>query len=442
MQVSIETMAGLERRMTISVPSETFENKYKTKLEETARRARIDGFRPGKIPLKEIRRRFGTAIRQEIAGELMQHAFGDAIRQENLAPAGSPTLDVVSMEPGSDLEFTATFEVFPNIELCDFAAVAVRRPSVSVAPADVDKVIEHLRGQRKTWQPVTRAAQAGDQVRVDFVGRQDGEPFAGGSGENVTFVIGEGRMIEDFDQGVRGAQAGETRTFDARFPDDYNAEHLRGKTVQFEVSVSEVAEPVLPALDADFFAQFGVTEGGLEAFKAEVTKSMEAELKTATDRELKRQVMAELGRLHEVQIPKVLVNREIQSLRQQLMQQMNSYGQGQDLPNFPDDMFQDEAQRRVKVGLVLNEIIDSREIRPAAELVRAKIEAEARNYAQPQQVVDWYYSNHQQLQQIEMAVLEDQVIEQILAQAQVTEFASDYEAVISGRAFQDTLAGD
>ncbi len=434
MQVSIETTSGLERRMTIVVPSETFEDKVKTKLEDTARQARLDGFRPGKVPIREIRRRFGSAIRQEIAGELMQHAFFDAVQQEDVTPAGTPSLEIVNMDPGVDLEFTATFEVFPTVELAPFSKVSVKRLQADVTEADVDRVVEHLRSQRKTFNPVERGAAEGDQVKIDFTGRLDGDVFDGGSGEDVTFVIGEGRMIEDFDKGVRGASAGETVTFDATFPDDYNAEHLRGKTVQFEVSVKEVAEAELPALDEEFFANFGVTEGGLEAFRAEVRKSMEGELETAINRQLKEQVMAELARLHEIQLPEALVKREIDALRQQMLQQMQMYGQQDGMPDFPDDLFRDEAVRRVKVGLVINEIVDTQELKPSAERVRERIEAEAKNYAQPQQVIDWYYSNHQQLQQIEMAVLEEQVMEAVVEQADVTEVPSDYEAVISGRA--------
>ncbi len=327
MQVSIETTSGLERRMTIVVPSETFEQQISERLKATAQRARLAGFRPGKVPVKEIRRRFGKSVRQEVAGELMQSTFFEAIQRESMAPAGSPSLDVLRMEPGEDFEFAATFEVYPPVDLAPLTRIDVKRPRAQIVDADVDKMIESLREQRKHWHAVDRAAADGDRATVDFKGSIDDVLFDGGTGENVAFVLGAKQMIDDFDQGVRGAKAGDQVTFDAAFPSDYRVETLAGKTARFEVTVKEVARAHVPELDETFFKAFGISEGGFDEFRAEVTKNMQRELDASVRNQLKRQVMDELKRLHEVQLPQAMVNREIGALKQQMAQQMQSYTQ-------------------------------------------------------------------------------------------------------------------
>lgn len=433
MQVSIETTSGLERRMTIVVPSDAFEQQITERLKQAATRARLDGFRPGKVPLKEIRRRFGRSVRQEVAGELMQHSFVEAVQQEEVAPAASPSLEVLNMDPGDDFEFTATFEVFPQITLATFDAIEVRRPVATIDEADIDRMVDTLREQRKSWESVSRAAREGDQVTVDFVGTIDGETFEGGRGEDVRFVVGQGQMIEDFDQGVVGAEPGQAVAFDATFPEDYRAEALKGKTVHFEVTVKEVAEPRLPGLDAEFFEAFGVTEGGLEAFRAEIESNMQRELAGAVRGQIKRQVLDGLERIHEVQLPAAMVQREIEGLRRQMTQQMAQYAQGGQMPTFPDDMFTEEAERRVKIGLIVNEVIESTGLEPDPDRVRARIEELAEPYGQPEQVINWYYGNEQQLNQVQMAVLEDQVVDQVLESAKLEELPSSYDDIVAGR---------
>jgi trigger factor len=436
MQVSIETTSGLERRMTIVVPSEAFEEKIQQKLQETARRVRLDGFRPGKVPLREVRRRFGQAVRQEVAGELMQNSFLEAVREENVMPAGAPDLEVLSMEPGVDLEFTATFEVFPSFELARLSGVKLMRSTGSIEAEDVDRTIERLRDRHKTWEPVERPSAHGDQMTVDFVGRIEGEVFEGGTGEDVTIELGEGRMLEDFERGLSGSEPGSARTFDVRFPDDYGAEPLRGKTAQFEVTVKQVAEPRSPELNDEFFASFGIQEGGLDAFRAEIAESMTRELEAAIRSQLKQQVMKELDRLHEVQLPAALVQREIQNLRQQMLEQMQIRG-GNRLPDLPDNLFEDEARRRVKLGLIINQIVDNEGLEADPARVRARIEQLAESYPQPQQVIEFYYGNERQLQQIEMSVLEDQVIDRVVEKAHITEVPSSFEDIISGKVGPD-----
>lgn len=433
MHISIETTSGLERRLTISVPSETFEAEISSRLGNAASRMRLPGYRPGKVPLKEVRRRFGQAVRVEVAGELMQSTFVDAVRQEDLNPAGQPSLEVVKMEPGNDFEFTATFEVFPNVELADLSRVQVKRPEAEITEADVDDMIERLREQRKEWVSVERAAEEGDRVTVDFEGRIDGEVFEGGKAEDASFVIGGGQMIEDFDRGVRGLAPGASGEFEATFPEDYRVDTLAGKTVTFSVQMKEVQEPKLPELNEEFFKGFGIEEGGEEAFRADVRRNMQREMDAAIRNVLKAQVMDQLNALHDVPLPGALVKSEVDALRQQMLQQFRMYG-GANQPTLPDELFREQAERRVTVGLVVNEIVKKAEIRADADRVRARIEETAEGYAEPQQVVNWYYSNQEQLQQVEMAVLEEQVVEHVLDAAQVEVVASSYQDIVSGKA--------
>lgn len=433
MQISIETTAGLERRLTISVPSETFEQKITERLGEAAGRVRIPGFRQGKVPMREVRRRFGQAVRAEVAGELMQSSFFSAVQQESLTPAGQPNLEVVRMEPGNDFEFTATFEVFPLVELVNLSRIELKRPVAEITDADVDEMIDRLRKQRQTWESVERGAADGDRVTVDFVGKLDGEPFEGGTGEGTQFVIGAGQMIEDFDRGVRGLTAGATGSFEATFPADYRAEQLAGKTVTFEVTVKQVEAPVLPEVDEEFIRTFGVESGELQAFRADVRSNMQRELEQAVRNQLKTQVMDQLNELHKIQLPRAMVEREMEGLRQQMLQQFRMYGAGGQ-PDLPLDLFREQAERRVNVGLVVNELISSAKLKAEPAQVRARIESMAEGYAEPQQVINWYYGNQAQLEQIEMAVLEDQVVEHVVAAARVEDLPASYQDVVSGRA--------
>lgn len=437
MKVSIETMGALKRRLTITLPSEGFEEQITERLNDAASRVRLPGFRPGKVPMKEVRRRFGDSVRAEVAGELMQSSFSEAVEQENFSPAGSPSLEVVKMDPGIDFEYTATFEVFPTISLNPLSDVKVQRPSADIGDADLETMIENLREQRRHFSVVERAAAEGDQVKVDFEGRDDGEVFDGGSAEDATFVIGAGQMIEDFDKGARGLSAGESNTFAATFPEDYQAEALKGKTVEFTITMKEVAEPRVPDLDAEFFKSFGVDDGDEDAFRAEVRSNMDRELKGAITSQVKGQVLKQLTDKHDVQLPDALVNQEVQALKEQMLQQMQMYGSQGKMPELDDVLFRDEAERRVKTGLIVNELIRSNELEASPDDVKARIEEMAAPYDDPQQVINYYYGNPQQLQQIEFAVLEDRVIEFVLESADIEEVVSNYADVVAGKALPE-----
>lgn len=436
MQISIETTSGLERRLTISVPSENFEAQISERLGQASQQVKLPGFRPGKVPMREVRRRFGPAVRAEVAGELMQSTFVEAIQQESLSPAGSPSLEVVKMDPGIDFEFTATFEVFPVVDLVDLGKVTVRKAATEITDADLAEMVDRLREQRKTWTDVERGAQEGDKVTLDFIGRIDDETFDGGSGEDVSFEVGAGQMIGDFDDGVRGLAKGDSGEFSATFPDDYGSEDLRGQTAVFSVTIKSVEEPSLPELNDEFFKEFGVEEGGLEAFHKEVRSNMQRELDAAITNQVKSQVMDELHRLHKVQLPAALVGQEIQNQKQQMLQQFQMYGQNGQAPeiDLPDDLFRDQAEKRVSVGLIVNELVSSADMKADDDRVKSRVEELAAGYADPAQVVSYYYSNPEQLQQIEMAVLEDQVVDHILEKAAVEVVSTSYQDALSGAA--------
>lgn len=438
MQISIETTSGLERRLKITVPSEEFESKISARLTEARGRVSLPGFRPGKVPMKEVRRRFGPGVRVEVAGELMQSTFYTAVEQESLFPAGQPNLEVVKMDPGIDFEFTATFEVMPKVGLADFSRVEVKQPETTIEDSDLDAMIERLREQRKTFEAVERPAEDGDRVTVDFEGRRNGEVFEGGKADDVAFELGKGQMIESFDNGVRGAAIGETRTFDATFPEDYRVKDLAGQTVQFTVTVKKIETARLPEIDEEFIASFGVKEGGKDALLAEVRASMQRELDAKLRGMMKKQVLAQLETLHEVQLPNAMVHREIHNLKDRLMGQMRMYGgQARNSLNLPDAPFEKEAQSRVKLGLIMNSIIESNSIQADAEKVTARLTELAAGYEDPASVIQYYRSNQEELRQIELAVIEDQAIELVLAKATVEPLPASYADVMSGKVLPD-----
>ena len=440
MNVSIETMTGLERRLTISVGSEEFETQITQRLKDARGRVSIPGFRAGKVPLKEVRRRYGGAVRAEVASELMQSSFVQAVQQEQMNPAGSPKLDVVKMDPGIDFEFTATFDVYPTIELADFSKINIKRPSAEIGEDDIETMIGKLQEQHTSFEVADRAAASGDQLKIDFTGTLDGERIESACGEDFTFKVGEGQMIEDFDQAILGMAAGEEKSFDATFPEDYRAEELQNKTVQFSATVHEVSEAVAPELNDEFFEKFGVTEGGEASFREEVKKNMGRELDSAIKNQTKQQVMDGLSKVHEFLIPQDVVLREIGALKEQMLSQFQMpQGQAPQL-DLPDALFQDQAEQRVKVGLVVNEIIVKHEMKADAALVDEQLKTIAEPYDEPDQVISWYRSNPEQMQNVEMGVLEDQVVDLILAQSTVEEVVASYADVLSGAAIAEPEA--
>ncbi len=429
MQVSIETTQGLERKMTIAVPSEQVDSAVDERLREAAKTVRMNGFRHGKVPMKVVRNRFGKGVRQEVVGELMSQTYYEAINEQSLKPAGQPRIEATKLDEGEDLEFTATFEVYPEVSLPDFSSIKAQRLQAEVADADIDTMIETLREQRQTWEEVERAAAKDDLVNIDYLGRKDGEEFAGGKAEGSNLVLGSERMIPGFEEGIIGKKAGEQFTLPLSFPKDYQNEELAGADVEFDITVNTVSEKALPAVDEEFFASFGVSEGGETAFREEVANNMAREMKTASRNKLKNQIMESVLEQVDITVPEALVAGEVDQLRNQALQQMGG-GQNFDKSMLPDDLFREQAERRVKLGLVLGEVIQHQNLQADAVKVREAIEEMASTYESPEEVVKWYYSNQDQLAAVESSVLEDQVFDYIIDQAQVEDKTVDYQEVI------------
>ncbi len=429
MQVSVETTEGLERKLTIAIPGDRVDTAVNARLQEAAQTIRLNGFRQGKVPLKVVKNKFGKGVRQEVVGELMNQTYFEAIAQESLKPAGQPRIEPTSMDEGKDVEFVAVIEVYPEIELPDFAAIKAERLVAEVSDDDVDEMIETLRKQRQTWVPVERAAADGDMVNIDYVGKKEGEEFQGGKAAGQNLVLGSERMIPGFEDGVIGKSAGEDFTLQLKFPDEYHSEELAGAEVEFELTLNTVSEQSLPEVNEDFFKSFGVEEGGMEAFREEVSNNMQREMKTASRNKLKTTLMDALISDLEVAIPAALMSNEIHQLKHQTVQQMGG-GQGFDPHSMPDDLFREQAKRRVTLGLILGEVISQQSIQADADKVRDAVEEIAATYESPEEVVKWYYSNEEQLQGIESSVIEDQVFDYIIEQAQVSDKEVSYQDVI------------
>lgn len=430
MQVSVESVSSLERRVTVGVPAADVDVAVEQKLQETARRVKIDGFRPGKVPMKEVRRRFAKGIRDEVLGDLVNKSFYQAITTEKLNMAGMPHIAFTKDEPGQDVEYVATFEVFPEIEVKNLENISVEKPVAEINESDVDAMIEKLRQQRAVFVKTDDAAADGDQVTIDFVGSIAGEEFEGGTANGHRLALGSKSMIPGFEDGLVGVKAGEERVINVTFPESYHAEHLKGKEAQFKVSVSLVEKKQLPEVNEEFIKFFGVADGSVEAFRTEIKKNMERELKNAIKNKVKTQVFDGLIRENEIEVPKALVNQEIDRLRKQMMQQFGGQGANFDPSMLPAELFTDRATHSAKLGLLLSEFIRTSNIKVDAGRVRSTIEELAEPFEHPQEVVNWYYQNDQQLRQLEAAVLEDQAVEQILASAKTVEKASSYEDAV------------
>ncbi|WP_313713816.1 trigger factor [Pseudomonas sp.] len=427
MQVSVENTSALERRMTIAVPAERVENEVNKRLQQTAKRAKVAGFRPGKVPMSVIRQRFEADARQEAFGDLVQASFYEAIVEQKLNPAGAPAVEPKSFEKGKDLEFVAIFEVFPEFTVAGFDSINVERLSAEVADADLDNMLEVLRKQNTRFEAVERAAQNDDQVNIDFVGKVDGEVFAGGSAKGTQLVLGSGRMIPGFEDGLVGAKAGEERVVNVTFPEDYQNLDLAGKAAEFTITVNSVSAPVLPELNEEFFAQFGIKESTLEGFRAEVRKNMERELRQAIKTKVKNQVMDGLLAANPIEVPKALLENEVNRLRVQAVQQFGGNIKPEQLPA---ELFEEQAKRRVVLGLIVAEVVKQFELKPDEGKVREMIEEMASAYQEPEQVISWYYKNDQQLNEVRSVVLEEQVVDTVLQKATVTDKSVSYEDAV------------
>jgi len=429
MQATVETLEGLERRLTITVPAANIEDAVTAELRNIAKNRRFDGFRKGKVPLKMVAKMYGQAVRNDVMGEVMQRHYIESIVKEKINPAGAPTFAPVETAAGNDLVFTATLEVFPEIELKGLENIAVEKPVVAVTDADVDNMIETLRKQQATWTEVEAAAEEGMRATIDFTGSIDGEEFEGGKAENFPLEMGQGRMIPGFEDGIAGKTAGMEFNIEVAFPEDYHAENLKGKQATFAIKVNKVEARELPEVTDEFVAKFGVTEGGVDALKAEVRKNMERELKQAVKTRIKDQAIEGLVKENDITVPSALIEQEIGVLRQQAAQRFGGNVEAAD--QLPRELFEEQAKKRVVVGLLLGEVIKSEELKADDEKVKAIIAEMATAYEDPSEVIAYYESNQEMMNNMRNVALEEQAIDAIIAKAQVTEKEESFDAIMN-----------
>ncbi|MEZ8689612.1 trigger factor [Vibrio splendidus] len=418
MQVTVETLEGLERRLNITVPAANIEDAVTAELRNIAKNRRFDGFRKGKVPMKMVAKMYGKAVRQDVMGEVMQRHFIEAIVKEKINPAGAPTFAPVENNEGADLVFNATFEVYPEVELKGLENITVEKPAVEVKEADVEEMIETLRKQQATWTEVEAAADAGSRATIDFVGSIDGEEFEGGKAENFPLEMGAGRMIPGFEDGIVGKTAGMEFEIEVNFPEDYHAENLKGKAAKFSIKLNKVEARELPELNEEFVSKFGAAEG-VEGLKAEVRKNMERELKQAVKNRIKEQAIDGLVNENNIDIPSALIDQEIGVLRQQAAQRFGGNTEAAD--QLPRELFEEQAKRRVVVGLLLGEVIKTEELKADDEKVKAIIEEMATAYEDPTEVIAYYEQNEQMMNNMRNVALEEQAIDAIIAKAQVSD---------------------
>ncbi|ANF57710.1 trigger factor [Halotalea alkalilenta] len=430
MQVSVETTSAIGRRLTIQVPAAQVDQAVDARLQQTARNVKLKGFRPGKVPMKVVRSRFGSEARSEAVGELIRQNYVQALTQESLNPAGFPEIEPTVNEPGKDLEFVASIEVYPQIELVGIEGAEIERPKAEITDADVDEMVETLRKQAADWSVVERAAEDGDQVTIDFEGFIGDEAFEGGKGEGHKLVLGSASFIPGFEGQLVGASAGDEPTLSVTFPADYQAEHLAGKEATFKTKVHKVEAQSLPEIDAEFTKRFGVESGDLAEFKAEVRKNMQRELDSAVENRVKQQVIDALKSANPIEVPKALVQQEIDALKRQAAQQFG-LGDDFDVTQLPNELFEEQGRSRVQVGLLLAEVISQQGVEASDEEIRAFAERVAQQYQQPEQVVEQYLANEQMKNQLKSAVLENKSVEKLLEQAKVSEVEMSYQDALA-----------
>ena len=431
LDVSLEQPGGLERRLTVRVPSTEIEREVEQRLQKVGRTARLKGFRPGKIPHKVVRKHYGDQVRREVLSEVVRSTFNRAIEQTQLNPAGGPQIETLSGVSGGDEDFSyrATFEVFPEVALSDLATLEIVRPTVEITEADVDAMIEKLREQRAEWRTVERSAQQGDRVVIDFVGRIDGEPFEGGEAKEVTITVGAGQVIADFDAALAGLAAGETKTAPVQFPEDYSRENLRGRQAEFDITAHRVEEKVLPEVDEAFASVFGVEEGGIEKLREEVRANMQRELDERLKNETKTRAFDALLKANDVPTPRALVADEIRTLQADAMRRL---GIEDPAKAPPAERFEAAAQRRVAVGLLAQELIRRNSIELDRVRAQRRVDELVAPYENPEEAARMYRSSRELMTQVESSVLEDQVVEFLLSQAKVSDEPTTFDEFMAG----------
>ena len=424
----------LERRIDMTVPMEDIEKDVAQRLKKMARTVKMPGFRPGKVPFKMVEQHYGHQARNEAIGEAVEKAFGDAVREQNLRVAGYPRIEPKGGEDTSKLEFSAVFEIYPDVKLNPVGEASIERPQIEVGEAEVDKTVEVLRKQRTAYSRTERAAEKGDRVVIDFTGKLNGEVFQGGQATDYPVVLGEGRMLPDFESGIAGLKAGESRTFDLTFPQDYQVAELAGKKVSFEVTVKGVEAPQLPAIDADFAKSLGISDGDVAKMRAEIRSNLEAEVGKRVKARIKEQAMQALLDANPLEVPRALIEQEAESMAGTARQDLAN--RGVDVKNVPVDAswFTPQAERRVKLGLIIAEAVKENALHAKPEQVRALVDEQAQSYEQPEEVVRWYYSQPQLLAQVEALAIEENVVNWVVANAKTSDKAVSFDELMGNAA--------
>ncbi len=434
MQVSVETTQGLERRMTVSVPAERIDHEVANRLKNLTRTARIKGFRPGKVPLKVIESRYGPMVRQEVVNEVTRDTFFEAISRENLQLAGMPRFRPRVMEAGQDLEYEALFEVMARIEIAPLEDVEIVRPVAEITEQDIDNMLETLRNQRGEWRPVDRPAGEGDQVIADFVGTIDGEEFTGNRGERVPVLLGAKRLIPEVEQGFVGLSAGEERSVDVRFPDDYHVPEVAGKAASFALKVHSVSEPHLPEIDEAFIRSFDVPDGTIESMRAELRKTMSDEMGDAIREKLKRQALDALYNAHAgIEVPQAQIESQTSVLLGQARDMLLRQGTPEGDIRLDRAPFEQQARRRVVLGLLIREIVREHGLKAEPQQIRERVEFIASSYENTEEAIRWYYSDRDRIANIEQLVLEDQVVDWVVSRVRQRDEPTTFEALLRER---------
>jgi len=430
MQISLENTGTLERKMTVEVPVEKVTSAIEQKLQNMSRQVRISGFRPGKVPMRVVRQRFGKQVSQEVVADTMSSSYQEAIIQEKLRPAGTPHIEPLNLETDQDLKYVATFEVYPEISLAALSKLEVEVADVEVVDSDIDSMLEKLRKQKMNWKEVDRAAKQADQVTIDFKGTINDEEFTGGSQESFTVVIGDSTLLPDFEKQLKGVKKDQDKSFEVTFPDDYMQQDLAGKAAKFEINVKKVSEGDLPEMDENLVKEFGIQDGNLNTLKEQLKSNMTLELDQRKKVYNKDQVMQQLFEASEFDIPNSMVLDEIKAIRSHTMRDMNI----QDESKLPDDMFEEEAKKRISLGLMIGEIASQNDLKLNQDKVNEHLGMIASSYSKPDEVIQYYRSNQQAMANVEILVMEEQVVEFVIEQAKQVNKSFAYDEFVNFQA--------
>ncbi|HEX7272905.1 MAG TPA: trigger factor [Casimicrobiaceae bacterium] len=441
MQMTLETLGQLERRLHVAVPKEQIEGEVQKRLEQLAKTVKIAGFRPGKVPLKMVAQQYGPQVRSDVITDTVQASLNDAIRTQNLRVAGYPRIEAKPDAAGDEFAFSAVFEVYPEIKIGDLSAVTIERPVAKVGPEDVEHTIEILRRQRARYEPVLRPARTGDQAVVDFTGTIDGVEFQGGQARDFAINLGEGKMLPPFETALTGMSAGESKTFPLQFPSDYHGREVAGKTAQFVLSVKAVSEPQLPPVDEEFARNFGIASGSLDELRSEIAGNLDVELTRKIEGVLKDQVMKALQATCQTVVPKSLIEMEAQSLLERASAELKNRGIKIEDVELNVDMFRPQAEERVAFSLILNELVRLHELQAKPEQIRALVEEAAQSFEQPDAVIRWHYEQPERLNDYEVRAVERNVIDWVLARARVQDRPTPFSALMEPTSGPATVPG-